>query len=89
MRQRCVSIDMDTIHSVLAHAGGLSTAHVVEGLGPGPDASKQLVARDLLMLASQWLHWAATGKPLGRPWDALGSHCGFPVASQCAPVPSE
>ena len=46
MWQRCLSLDMDTIPSVLAHAGGLSTAHVVEGSGPGPDASKQLAARD-------------------------------------------
>ena len=46
MWQRCLSLDMDTFPSVLAHAGGLSTAHVVEGSGPGPDASKQLAARD-------------------------------------------
>ena len=46
MWQRCSSLDMDTIPSVLAHGAGLSTAHVVEGSGPGPDASKQLAARD-------------------------------------------
>ena len=53
MWQRCSSLDMDTIPSVLAHAGGLSTAHVVEGSGPGPDASKQLAARDGDLSASQ------------------------------------
>ena len=46
MWQRCLSLDMDTIPSVLVHGVGLSTALVVEGSGPGPDASKQLVARD-------------------------------------------
>ena len=43
---RCSSLDMDTIPSVLAHGVGLSTALVVEGSGPGPDASKQSAARD-------------------------------------------
>ena len=46
MWQRCSSLDMDTSPSVLAHGAGLSTALVVEGSGPGPDASKQLAARD-------------------------------------------
>ena len=46
MWQRCSSLDMDTIPSVLAHGAGLSSARVVEGSGPGPDASKQLAARD-------------------------------------------
>ena len=64
MWQRCSSLDMDTIPSVLAHAGGLSTAHVVEGSGPGPDASKQLAARDGDLSAIQhhrafllFFHW--------------------------------
>ena len=62
MWQRCLSIDMDTIHSVLAHAGGLSTAHVVEGSGPGPDASKQLAARDGDLSAFQTMVLASIRK---------------------------
>ena len=41
----CASLDMDTFPSVVAHGVRLSSALVVEGSGPGPDASKQLVAR--------------------------------------------
>ena len=41
MWQRCSSLDMDTIPSGLADVGGLSTAHVVEVSGLGPDASEQ------------------------------------------------
>ena len=37
---------MDTFPSVVAHGVRLSSALVVEGSGPGPDASKQLAARD-------------------------------------------
>ena len=46
MWRRCSSFHMDTIPSVLAHGAGLSSARVVEGSRPGPDASKQLAARD-------------------------------------------
>ncbi len=62
MWQRCVSLDMDTIPSVLAHACGLSTAHVVEGSGPGPDASKQLAARDGDLSAFQTMVLASIRK---------------------------
>ena len=46
MWQRRSSLDMDTFPSVVAHGVRLSSALVVEGSGPGPDASKQLAARD-------------------------------------------
>ena len=62
MWQRCVSLDMDTIPSVLAHAGGLSTAHVVEGSGPGPDASEQWAARDGDLSAFQTMVLASIRK---------------------------
>ena len=57
-----ISLDMDTFPSVLAHAGGLSTAHVVEGSGPGPDASKQLAARDGDLSAFQTMVLASIRK---------------------------
>ena len=46
MWQWCSSLAIDTISSVLVHGTGVSSARVVEGSGPGPDASKQLAARD-------------------------------------------